>query len=160
MILGDATVASAATVATFAPVASATSGASGVFATAVGPTVPAAASSTAEFRQSTSISAAVNRLPADWPGVVTDEEENYVRLLSTMGNKEEPSAKVREFDFEGSQFEEVVQVRLLEFLDLQGVINPGEYGFRAGHSTVMAVQDMVERVRGRGIVRGRPWGSS
>jgi hypothetical protein len=39
-------------------------------------------------------------------------------------------------------------VRLLEFLDVQGVINPGQYGFRAGHSTAMAVQDMVERVRG------------
>jgi hypothetical protein len=26
--------------------------------------------------------------------------------------------------------------------------NPGQYGFRAGHSTAMAVQDMVERVRG------------
>jgi hypothetical protein len=39
-------------------------------------------------------------------------------------------------------------VRLLEFLDLPGVINPGQYEFRAGHSTAMAVQDMVERVRG------------
>jgi hypothetical protein len=45
-------------------------------------------------------------------------------------------------------FERVLQVRRLEFLDLQGVINPGQYGFRAGHSTAMAVQDMVERVRG------------
>jgi hypothetical protein len=44
-------------------------------------------------------------------------------------------------------FERVLQVRLLEFLDVQGVINPGQYGFRAGHSTAMAVQDM-ERVRG------------
>jgi hypothetical protein len=45
-------------------------------------------------------------------------------------------------------FEKVLQVRLLEFLDLQGMINPGQYGFRAGHSTVMAVQDVVERVTG------------
>jgi hypothetical protein len=45
-------------------------------------------------------------------------------------------------------FERVLQVRLLEFLDVQGVINPGQYGFRAGHSTAMAVRDMVERVRG------------
>jgi hypothetical protein len=30
-------------------------------------------------------------------------------------------------------FERVLQARLLEFLDLQGVINPGQYGFRAGH---------------------------
>jgi hypothetical protein len=44
-------------------------------------------------------------------------------------------------------FERVLQVRLLEFLVLQGVINPGQYGFRAGHSTAMAIQDMVERVR-------------
>jgi hypothetical protein len=45
-------------------------------------------------------------------------------------------------------FERVLQVRLLEFLDAQGVINPGQYGFSAGHSIAMAVQDMVERVRG------------
>jgi hypothetical protein len=45
-------------------------------------------------------------------------------------------------------FERVLQVRLLEILDVQGLINPGQYGFRAGHSTAMAVQDMVERVRG------------
>jgi hypothetical protein len=44
-------------------------------------------------------------------------------------------------------FKRVLQVRLLEFLDLQGVINPGQYGFRADHSTAMAVKDMVERVR-------------
>jgi hypothetical protein len=43
-------------------------------------------------------------------------------------------------------FERVLQVRLLEFLDVQGVINPGQYGFWAGHSTAMAVQDMVEKV--------------
>jgi hypothetical protein len=45
-------------------------------------------------------------------------------------------------------FERVLQVRLLEFPDLQGVINPGQYGFRAGHSTALAVQDMLKRVRG------------
>ena len=28
------------------------------------------------------------------------------------------------------------------------VIAPGQYGFRSGHSTTMAVLDMVERVRG------------
>jgi hypothetical protein len=44
-------------------------------------------------------------------------------------------------------FERVLQVKLLELLDLQSVINPGRYGFRAGHSTAMAVQNMVERVR-------------
>jgi hypothetical protein len=45
-------------------------------------------------------------------------------------------------------FERVLQVRLFEFLDLQGVINPGPYGFRVGHSTAIAVQDMVKRVKG------------
>jgi hypothetical protein len=30
---------------------------------------------------------------------------------------------------------------------MQVVINPGQYGFSAGHSTAMAVQDMVERLR-------------
>jgi hypothetical protein len=37
---------------------------------------------------------------------------------------------------------------MLEFLDLQGVINPGQYGFRLGHSSAMVIQDNVERVRG------------
>ena len=36
---------------------------------------------------------------------------------------------------------------MLGFLDLQGVINPGQYGFRSGHSSAMVIQDMVERVR-------------
>jgi cell division protein YceG involved in septum cleavage len=45
-------------------------------------------------------------------------------------------------------FERVLQTRLLEFLDLQGVINPGQYGFRADQSTEMVIQDMMERVRG------------
>jgi hypothetical protein len=43
-------------------------------------------------------------------------------------------------------FERVLQGRLLEFLDRQGVVTPGQYGFRSGHSMVMAVLDMVERV--------------
>ena len=45
-------------------------------------------------------------------------------------------------------FERVLQARLVAFLDRQGVIIPGQYGFRAGHSTAMAVLDMVEKVRG------------
>jgi hypothetical protein len=44
-------------------------------------------------------------------------------------------------------FERVLQGKLLEFLDRQEVIIPGQYGFRSGHSMVMAVLDMVERVR-------------
>ena len=52
-------------------------------------------------------------------------------------------------------FERVLKVRLVEFLEKEGVIIPGQYGFRAGHSTAMAVLDMVEKVRaawGRGNV--------
>ena len=45
-------------------------------------------------------------------------------------------------------FERVLQARLLEFLGSAKVLVPGQYGFRAGHSTAMAVLDMVERVRG------------
>jgi hypothetical protein len=41
----------------------------------------------------------------------------------------------------------VLHGRLLEFLDHQKVITPGQYGFRSGHSTAMAVVDMVERLR-------------
>ena len=37
---------------------------------------------------------------------------------------------------------------MVAFLDTNGVIIPGQYGFRAGHSTAMAVLDMVEKVRG------------
>jgi methionine salvage enolase-phosphatase E1 len=37
---------------------------------------------------------------------------------------------------------------MLGFLDLQGVINAGQYGFRSGDSSAMVIQDMVERVRG------------
>ena len=45
-------------------------------------------------------------------------------------------------------FERVLRGRLVGFLDRHRVIVPGQYGFRAGHSTAMAVLDMVERVRG------------
>ena len=45
-------------------------------------------------------------------------------------------------------FERVLQARLVGFLEGRGVLAPGQYGFRAGHSTAMAVLDMVERVRG------------
>ena len=45
-------------------------------------------------------------------------------------------------------FERVLKARLLRFLDAHRVIIPGQYGFRSGHSTAMAVLDMVERVRG------------
>jgi hypothetical protein len=44
-------------------------------------------------------------------------------------------------------FERVLQGRLLEFLNRQVVVIPGQYGFRSRHSTAMAVLDMVERVR-------------
>ena len=43
-------------------------------------------------------------------------------------------------------FERVLQGRLLEFLDRQGVVIPGQYGFRSGHSTAMLVMDTVKRV--------------
>ena len=42
----------------------------------------------------------------------------------------------------------MIKSRLVGFLDRHRVIVPGQYGFRAGHSTAMAVLDMVERVRG------------
>ena len=45
-------------------------------------------------------------------------------------------------------FERVIRVRLERFLGRNRVLAPGQYGFRAGHSTAMAVLDMVERVRG------------
>ena len=44
-------------------------------------------------------------------------------------------------------FERVVQERLLSFLKQQGSILDGQYGFRRGHSTYMAILDMVERIR-------------
>ena len=45
-------------------------------------------------------------------------------------------------------FERVIRARLMRFLERHRVVIPGQYGFRAGHSTAMAVLDMVERVRG------------
>ena len=45
-------------------------------------------------------------------------------------------------------FERVLRARLVSFFDRHRVIIPGQYGFRAGHSTAMAVLEMVERVRG------------
>ena len=45
-------------------------------------------------------------------------------------------------------FERVIKVRLVEFLERHAVIIPGQYGFRSGHSTDMAILDMVEKVRG------------
>ena len=45
-------------------------------------------------------------------------------------------------------FERVIKVRLLRFLERHLVIILGQYGFRQGHSTAMAVLDMVKRVRG------------
>ena len=44
-------------------------------------------------------------------------------------------------------FERVLQGRLVGFLDRHGVVIPGQYRFRAGHSTAMAVLDMVKKVR-------------
>ena len=44
-------------------------------------------------------------------------------------------------------FERVLYSRLIKFLDEHEVIISGQYGFRAGHSTVMAITDMVEKVR-------------
>ena len=45
-------------------------------------------------------------------------------------------------------FERVLHARLVRFMDRQEVLASGQYGFRSGHSTAMAVLDMVERVRG------------
>jgi hypothetical protein len=42
---------------------------------------------------------------------------------------------------------EVFERILLEFLDHQRVVIPGQYGFRSGNSMAMAVVDMLERVR-------------
>ena len=44
-------------------------------------------------------------------------------------------------------FEKILKFRLVEFFDKQEVIIPSQYGFRAGHSTDMAILDMVEKVR-------------
>jgi hypothetical protein len=37
---------------------------------------------------------------------------------------------------------------MLGFLDLHGVNNPGQYGFRSRHSSAMVIQDMGERMKG------------
>ena len=44
-------------------------------------------------------------------------------------------------------FERILKKRLVEFLDKHSVIISGQYGFRTGHSTDMAILDMVEKVR-------------
>ena len=44
-------------------------------------------------------------------------------------------------------FEKVIRTRLIRFLDDKKIIITGQYGFRAGHSTAMAVLDMIEKVR-------------
>ena len=44
-------------------------------------------------------------------------------------------------------FERVIQGRILGFLKRQGTILGSQYGFRRGHSTYMAVLDMVEKIR-------------
>ena len=45
-------------------------------------------------------------------------------------------------------FEKVIRSRLIRFLDKNKVLIPGQYGFRSGHSTAMAILDMVEKIRG------------
>ena len=45
-------------------------------------------------------------------------------------------------------FEKVIKARLVGFLDSHRVLASGQYGFRSGHSTAMAILDMVEKVRG------------
>ena len=44
-------------------------------------------------------------------------------------------------------FEKVMQGRLLSFLQKRGSILTSQYGFRHGHSTYMAILDMVENIR-------------
>ena len=44
-------------------------------------------------------------------------------------------------------FERVIQTRLLGFLKRQGSLLVSQYGFRRGHSTYMAILDMVENIR-------------
>ena len=45
-------------------------------------------------------------------------------------------------------FERVLATRLTNFFEKHNVIIPGQYGFRTGHSTTMAILDMVEKIRG------------
>ena len=44
-------------------------------------------------------------------------------------------------------FERVIQQRLLSFFQRKGSILSSQYGFRKGHSTYMAIMDMVENIR-------------
>ena len=44
-------------------------------------------------------------------------------------------------------FERVIQNRLLGFFEGRGHLLGGQYGFRRGHSTDMAIIDMVEKIR-------------
>ena len=44
-------------------------------------------------------------------------------------------------------FERVINTRLIKFFEDNKVIIPGQYGFRTGHSTAMAIMDMVEKIR-------------
>ena len=44
-------------------------------------------------------------------------------------------------------FERILKARLIQFLGKHDIIIPSQYGFRAGHSTAMAILDMVEKVR-------------
>ena len=50
-------------------------------------------------------------------------------------------------------FEQLLKARLVEFLDRNKVVIPGQYGFRKGHSTDMAIMDMVEKVRSAWAVK-------
>ena len=43
-------------------------------------------------------------------------------------------------------FERIIQQRILSFLKKQGSILGSQYGFRRGHSTFMAIMDMVENI--------------
>ena len=43
-------------------------------------------------------------------------------------------------------FERVIQARLSDYLVKQGSIFQGQYGFRRGHSTSMAITDLVEKI--------------
>ena len=45
-------------------------------------------------------------------------------------------------------FERILKSRLVQFFADQEVIIPSQYGFRSGHSTAMAILDMVEKIRG------------
>ena len=44
-------------------------------------------------------------------------------------------------------FERILKLRLVQFFGKHQIIIPNQYGFRAGHSTAMAILDMVEKVR-------------